>query len=83
MTETQIYAGLEELMQDVFDDETIAIGPTTTADEVSGWDSQAHVMLIVATEQRFGIRFNTAELDALHNVGELVGLISSKLGLRG
>jgi acyl carrier protein len=79
MTESQIYAGLEELMQDVFDDESIAIGPATTADEVPGWDSQAHVMLIVATEQRFGIRFNTAELDGLHNVGDLAGLIAAKL----
>lgn len=83
MTENQIYSGLEELMQDVFDDDLIAIGPGTTADDIQGWDSQAHVMLIVATEQRFGIRFNTAELDALHNVGELVGLISSKLDASG
>lgn len=80
MTEAQIYSDLEDLMQDVFDDETISIEPGTTADTVPGWDSQAHVMLIVATEQRFGIRFNTAELDALHNVGDLVGLICAKLG---
>lgn len=83
MTETQIYAGLEQLMQDVFDDDTIAIGPSTTADEVPGWDSQAHVMLIVATEQRFGIRFNTSELDSLHKVGDLAALIGSKLGAGG
>lgn len=82
MNETEIYADLQDVMRDVFDDDDIAIGPETTAADVPGWDSQAHVMLIVATEQRFAIRFNTAELDSLHNVGELALLIAEKLGRR-
>lgn len=82
MNETEIYADLQDVMRDVFDDDDIAIGPETTAADVPGWDSQAHVMLIVATEQRFAIRFNTAELDSLHNVGELALLIADKLGRR-
>lgn len=79
MTEDEIYATLTDVMRDVFDDDDLVIGPETTADDVSGWDSQAHVMLIVATEQRFGVRFRTAEFESLHNVGEFVALIGSKL----
>lgn len=42
---------------------------------VEGWDSQAHVSIIVAAEVHFGIRFRTAEFDELKNVGDLVRLI--------
>jgi acyl carrier protein len=78
MTEAEIYAQLTELMRDVFADESLDIGPMTTAENVRGWDSQAHITLIVATEVRFGIRFRTSELESLKNVGELVRLITAK-----
>ncbi|UIJ44000.1 acyl carrier protein [Sphingomonas cannabina] len=83
MTQQDIYAGLTEVMRDVFEDDDLQIGSTTTAQDVPGWDSQAHVLLIVATEQRFGIRFTTAEFESLKNVGEFATLIGDKLARRG
>lgn len=79
MTEAEIYKTLTEVMRDVLDDDDIAIGPQTTAQDVSAWDSQSHVMLIVAIEQRLGIRFRASEYDQAHNVGEFVALIAAKL----
>ncbi len=79
MTRDEICTDLADVMRDVFDDDSISISPETTAQDIPGWDSQAHVMLIVAAEQRFGIRFRTAEFEALHNVGDFVDLIASKL----
>jgi acyl carrier protein len=78
MTKDEIYGDLTEVMRDVFDDDTISISSETTAQDVPGWDSQAHVMLIVAAEQRFGVRFRTAEFETLHNVGDFVDLIMRK-----
>ncbi|PKL99957.1 MAG: acyl carrier protein, partial [Gammaproteobacteria bacterium HGW-Gammaproteobacteria-9] len=52
------------------------------ADDIDGWDSQTHVLLIVAAEQRFGIKFRTAELESLKNVGHFAQLIQTKLGGR-
>jgi acyl carrier protein len=37
----------------------------------------------VATEAKFGIKFRTAELEGLHNVGHLVRLIQEKLAAKG
>jgi len=79
MTKDEIYGDLTEVMRDVFDDDDISISSQTTAQDIPGWDSQAHVMLIVAAEQRFGIRFRTAEFETLHNVGDFVDLIMLKL----
>jgi acyl carrier protein len=78
MTEAEIYAGLTELFREVFDDDDIVLTPTTTAQDINGWDSQAHVNLIVAAEMRFGIRFRAAELDCLHNVGDFAKLVAEK-----
>jgi acyl carrier protein len=78
MTEAEIYSELTEVMRDVFDDDALEIGPATTAENIQGWDSQAHITLIVATEVRFGIRFRTSEVESLKNIGELVRLIAAK-----
>ncbi|MCW3149104.1 acyl carrier protein [Stutzerimonas stutzeri] len=79
MNEKEILAALTQVFHDVFDDDTIVLSPETTADYIDGWDSQTHVLLIVAAEQRFGIKFRTAELESLKNVGHFVQLIGSKL----
>jgi acyl carrier protein len=80
MTETTIVLQeLTKLFRDLFDDEHLQLDSDTTADQVEGWDSQMHVMLIVAAEQRFGIKFRTAELESLRNVGQFTQLIESKL----
>ena len=78
MTEQEIFRELTAVFRDVFDDDTIALRLETTADDIDGWDSQAHVTLVVATEMRFGIKFRTAELEALHNVGDFVRLIQAR-----
>ncbi|MFF7710995.1 phosphopantetheine-binding protein [Pseudomonas sp. NPDC007930] len=77
MTETVLHA-LTGLFRELFDDDTLVLNPQTTADQVDGWDSQMHVMLIVAAEQRFGVKFRTAELESLRDVGQFVALIEHK-----
>ncbi|HET6334003.1 MAG TPA: acyl carrier protein [Polyangiales bacterium] len=79
MTEPEIYASLTEVFRDVFDDDAITLNADTTAADVEGWDSQAHVSLIVAAEMCFGVRFRTAELERLKNVGEFVSVIAKQL----
>lgn len=80
MTTEQIYSQLTEIFHDLFDDDSIVLKPETTAADVSGWDSFNHINLIVAVEARFGIKFKTAEIETLHNVGHLVQVIQAKLG---
>jgi acyl carrier protein len=79
MNEQNILEELSVVFRDVFDDETITLRPETTADDIDGWDSQAHITLVVATEMRFGIKFRTAELESLRNVGDFARLIEARL----
>jgi acyl carrier protein len=78
MTEQHILDRLTEVFRDVFDRPDLTLGLSTTADQVHGWDSLMNVRLFVATEMEFGTRFDTAEINSLRNVGDLVKLIKAK-----
>ena len=74
---------LNHVFQEVFKDENIRIKPEMTANDVDGWDSFSHVILIVAIETRFGIKFDQKELLTFKNVGDLIRCIEQKKGAHG
>jgi acyl carrier protein len=70
-----------ETLGDVFEEvlgRRVPLRAETTAADVEGWDSVVHVMLILATERRFGIRFESSEIANAADVGEFVSLIEAK-----
>ncbi len=69
---------LKEIFKDVFDDENLEVEPQTTAKDVEGWDSLAHIRLVVSIEKAFSMRFTASEISELENVGDLVELIILK-----
>ena len=78
MTRDQIYAELTKVFHEVFDDETIVLRDDMSAADIDDWDSQNHVNLILAAEMHFGVKFRTAELDAMKNVGDFVTAIEKR-----
>lgn len=79
MNTEEIYQQLNEIFKENLDLDEVNLTASTTADDIDGWDSLAHIGLISAIEQQFGIRFAMKEIVGLHNVGEMVDLILSKL----
>jgi acyl carrier protein len=79
MTETEILAQLTEIFEDVLGRRDIVLTRDTTADDIAEWDSFNHINIIVATEMRFGIKFQAAETEELKDVGALIDLIGRKL----
>lgn len=78
MTHAEILSGLTEIFHEVFDDDSIVLTENTTAADIPAWDSLNHITLIVEVERRFGLKVKTAEIEELHNVGDLVKLIAAK-----
>jgi acyl carrier protein len=70
---------LNEVFQDVFEDDDLQISRSTMAKDVEGWDSLMHVTLLINVEKTFGVRFSSAEVASLKNVGELADLIDARL----
>jgi acyl carrier protein len=83
MQQQDIYAQLTSIFHDLFDDDTIVLNPSLAAAEVPEWDSFNHINLIVAIEARFGVKFQTAELESMQTVGHLADLVQSKLAAQG
>ncbi len=75
-----ILARLQPVFKDVFEDASLTVGRESSALNVDGWDSLAHVNLIAAVEESFGVRFALGELEELQCVGDMVDLIARKLG---
>ena len=79
MTREEVYATLNEVFQDVFDDESIEVNDETTSDDIEDWDSLEHINLIAAIEQEFGIKFSMGQVVTMKNVGEMVDIIVSRM----
>lgn len=80
MTDQDILAETTDIFRDLFADDNLVLTPQTTADDVEGWDSIKHISLIVAIEDRFGIRIGSDEIESLANVGDLLATVRRKLG---
>jgi len=82
MTKEDVLSQVADIIRDVLDQPDLQITTATSADEVEGWDSFNHINIVVATEASFHVKFNTAEVEELKNVGELVDLVLRRLAAK-
>jgi acyl carrier protein len=80
---TSLRERVQQIFRDTFEDDSLILEDSMTAHDVDGWDSLAHINLIIAVESELGIRFATAEISGLkdpsQNVGTFLKLIEEKL----
>ena len=79
MTREEVFEALDEVFQSVFDDDTIHVEEGTTAADIEDWDSLEHINLVVAIEERFGMKFSMGEITTMKNVGEMVSIILDRI----
>lgn len=77
--DTDLLARMQAVFRDVLDDDGLVIRMDTSADDIEGWDSLAHVQIIVGLEKEFGIRFTARETLLWDNVGDMLSTVSSKV----
>ncbi len=70
---------LAQVIRTSFEQADIVVNATTVADEVAGWDSLGHVILLMNVEREFSIRFALADVIGLERVGDLMRVIDRKL----
>lgn len=74
----RIYERLNEVFRDFFDDDSIEVDESTTAEDIEDWDSLNHITLIDAVESEFGVRFTMGEVSGMKNVGEMAEIIKAR-----
>ena len=75
----KIRESVQNIFRDIFDDDTIVLEETMTAEDIEGWDSLTHFQMIMEIEISFNIKFTTKEISNLATVGELLNLIKANL----
>lgn len=79
MSREEVFERVNEVFRDVFDDESITVTDTTTADDIEDWDSLEHINLVSGIESEFGIKFSMGQVVTMKNVGEMVDIILEKI----
>jgi acyl carrier protein len=74
----QLLIKLQDVFRRVLNQPALVLTRELSATDVKGWDSLKHVELMVSIESAFGIRFKTAEVGAMDDVGELIDMVTAK-----
>jgi acyl carrier protein len=79
MTNEEILQTITTIMREVLEVSDLKVSNDTSAADVDEWDSMTHIQIIAAIEGKYKVRFALGELQALKNVGDMIGLIQKKL----
>lgn len=71
-----------DVIKDVLElDELVVIQRKTTANDIDGWDSLAHINIVVSVEREFNVQFQLSDIKNLLNVGDFIDLVLRKKGV--
>ena len=76
-----VYAKLNVIFRDLFDDDSIELTPQTTANDIEDWDSLEHITLIATVERTFKMKFKMGEISSMKNVGQMANIIQARTKL--
>ena len=79
MESREILRVLSEVLCEVLGRPAPELAMTTRQDDVEGWDSLAHIQLVLALGKRFGVKFTTKEVMDWSDVGSIVRCLEGKL----
>lgn len=79
MERQEILQGLRDALCEVLGKSALELSLTTRQDDVEGWDSLAHIQLVLALGKRFGVTFTTKDVMEWTDVGSIVRCLEEKL----
>ena len=82
LEENHVLEVLNTIFKEKLCDQTVEINLDTTADDILEWNSLKHLVIILAIENHFQIKFNPIQLSNMQNIEEMIntiiGLVKSK-----
>ncbi len=79
MERSELIDRLTNIFRTTFNNDALVITDELTADDVDGWDSLTHMILISEIEKELDIKFKLKELNKMKNIGVLIEIITSKI----
>jgi len=78
MKSEDIIKKITAIVRDIVDPNLAEMTSETQSQDVDGWDSISHVMIIGEIEKEFKFQFDLKDLYRIVSVGDIVQLIQSK-----
>ncbi|WP_034039905.1 acyl carrier protein [Wocania ichthyoenteri] len=79
MDNKEIFERITPIFTKVLEHNNFKLTETTTTDDVDGWGSLTHMIIIEEIEKEFNIKFKLFDLMTMDNVGDLVKSIQSNI----
>jgi acyl carrier protein len=76
MDKENILKDIETIFRSVLNKDSITLAMDSTANEVDGWDSITHIMLVVEIEKKFKVRFKAREIQTWETIGDIVNSLA-------
>ena len=82
LEENHVLEVLNRIFKEKLCDQSVEINLDTTADDILEWNSLKHLVIVLAIENHFQIKFNPIQLSNMQNIEEMIntiiGLVESK-----
>nr|WP_179756928.1 acyl carrier protein [Kineococcus aurantiacus] len=69
-----------QVFREVLGRDEVELTDSTTAADVPGWDSLAHINIMYSLEAEFGVRFSDEQLTSFQDVGQLRRFLVAEAG---
>jgi acyl carrier protein len=79
MEKKEVMGKIQEIFRTVLKNADLVLTENLSANDVAGWDSLSHMLIIAKIEDVFKIRFKFKDLNKMKNISDLVDTVISKL----
>lgn len=69
---------LHAIFREILGNPALTLRAGITAADVDGWDSQAHISLVLGLEEAFDVVFSGEEIAAMTRVDDLLAILGDK-----
>ena len=76
LEENDVLEVLNRIFKEKLCDQSVELNLDTTADDILEWNSLKHLVIILAIENHFQIKFNPIQLSNMQNIGEMIDIIT-------
>jgi acyl carrier protein len=83
MDRDQVWRALVDAVREETDDPEAIVRPGMTADDIAGWDSLAHVRIVINLEARTGAEIDISDTYKAATVDDLLQIVLRSLSSRG
>ncbi|GHT04069.1 acyl carrier protein [Bacteroidia bacterium] len=79
MNKQEVMDKIQSIFRTVLKHDDLILTENLSANDVQGWDSLSHMLLISEIESALNIKFKLKDLNKMKQVGDLVDIVLSKL----